>query len=218
MFVDAGNLHHVRSPLFIVLPALLTLAACGGEGQPDTPVPSDVPTVTQTGLPPAPEPIEAQTPTPVETTSAAAPTPEQSAAPSPTSSPTLSPIAEPTPEGGPWTAMDVTAASAEELAGAEGIPETFHTFMEQRIGVEDDAGCTISSVEIKAVHRDGFIFGSEDSTCGVTQVVWGITDQAWNYIVAFLDVMPCADLEMNGVPADVPGLRCVDAQGQATDY
>lgn len=218
--MDAGNLHHVRSPLFIVLPALLTLAACGGEGQPDTPVPSDVPTVTQTGLPPAPEPIEAQTPTPVETTSAAAPTPVEtsSAAPSPTSSPTLSPIAEPTPEGGPWTAMDVTAASAEELAGAEGIPETFHTFMEQRIGVEDDAGCTISSVEIKAVHRDGFIFGSEDSTCGVTQVVWGITDQAWNYIVAFLDVMPCADLEMNGVPAGVPGLRCVDAQGQATDY
>lgn len=202
---------------------LLTLAACGGETQPDTPVPSNDPTVTQTALPPAPEPTEATTeaptPTPVDSTSVATPAPvETTSVAAPSASPSLTPIAEPTPEGGPWTAMDVTAGSAAELADTEAIPDTFHTFMEQRIGIEDDAGCTISSVEIKAVHTDGYIFGSEDSTCGVTQVVWGITDQAWNYIVAFLDVMPCADLEMNGVPAGAPGLRCVDAQGQATDY
>lgn len=132
--------------------------------------------------------------------------------------PSLSPIAQPTPEGGPWTAVDVTATTAAQITSATALPESLRTFLASRIGIEDDFGCTTSEVVIKAVHPDGYAFGSEDSDCGGGQVVWGITENQWNYIVQFGDAMPCGDFESNSIPKGVPGLRCVDDSGKATDY
>ena len=79
-------------------------------------------------------------------------------------------------------------------------------------------GCTTTEVVVKAVHADGFVFGSEESDCGGGQVIWGITEGQWNYIVQFGDAMPCRDFELNDIPPGVPGLRCLDEQNNAKDY
>lgn len=132
--------------------------------------------------------------------------------------PSLPPVAQPSAQGGPWTQVDVTATTAGQIAAATALPESLRTFLGSRIGIEDDFGCTTTEVVIKAVHPDGYAFGSEDSDCGGGQVVWGITEQQWNYIVQFGDAMPCRDFESNAIPTGVPGLRCLDDSGDASDY
>lgn len=130
----------------------------------------------------------------------------------------LPPVAQPPRNGGPWTTVDVTATSASQVMAATSLPETLRAFLTSRIGIEDDAGCTASQISVNAVHADGFAFGTEESNCGGSQVVWGITESQWHYIVAFEDAIPCREFTLNDVPTGVPGLRCLDAEGTAADY
>ena len=132
--------------------------------------------------------------------------------------PTVSPIEQPSKAGGPWTPVSLAITSTTQLAAETQLPETFREFMGRRLGVEDDAGCTISAITVKGTHPDGFVFGSEDSTCGDSQAVWGITENAWHYIVAFGDAIPCTEFGHNQVPTGAPGLRCIGDDGQARDY
>lgn len=213
--------------LAVIGPLLLGLAACS--------TPAEAPTAVTTAPSPSAVTSSQPVPEPTETIdlTTAVPSLEPSLEPSPSASPDLStvepsleaaptgslePVAEPTPEGGPWTTIGTTISDPAELAGVTEVPESFHAFMAQRIGVEDDAGCTINSVELKAVHQDGYVFGAEDSSCGASQAVWGITEQAWHYIAVFGDAMPCTDLEHNDIPTGAPGLRCMDDAGQPRDY
>lgn len=206
------------SPALALIPAIVALSACsesaGGPEEPTAPEPSAVTSVpavqttTQTEAPPAP------VTTTTEAVDLSTVVPSGEMAPTPL----LSPIPEPTPQGGPWTALDLDIRDSAQLADASELPDTFRAFMGQRLGVEDEAGCTITAIEAKGVHVDGYVYGAEESTCGTTQAVWGIKDNAWNYVVVFLDTMPCADLEMNGVPPEAPGLRCMAEDGSATDY
>lgn len=201
-----------------VLSVLAMMAACspGSEATPtvlatDTAAPA-------TPVEPVPSSTAAPSPSAVPTTSSTVDlsTVEPSGELAPTAS--LSPVPQPTPQGGPWATVGETYSDAAALAGAESLPESFTAFLGQRLGVEDEAGCTMNEVEVKAVHRDGFVFGSEAGTCGSALTVWGITEGAWHYIVAFQDVMPCRDLELNGIPTGAEGLRCMDDSGAAKDY
>lgn len=139
-------------------------------------------------------------------------------APGVESTTTLAPVDQPTQQGGPWTSPDVSLRSASDVTQQSELPESFREFLISRIGVEDDAGCTVENVELAGVHPDGFVYGTEESTCGGVQTVWGIADNQWNYLVAFLDAPPCADLAYNKIPAGAPGLRCTDDDGSARDY
>lgn len=125
---------------------------------------------------------------------------------------------QPSPQGGPWDEVDVGVTSQDELDAATQLPESLRLFLGTRLGKEDDSGCTTTELEIRAVHPDGYAFGSEDATCGTNQAIWGITDGQWNYLVAFDDVMPCADLETNEVPTGAPGLRCLDDDDTVQAY
>lgn len=177
-----------------VLGALFGLSACTGATAPD---PSGTPS------------------TPSSTSSANG----GSAEPVPSGeSPTLlPPVEQPVSQGGPWDTVGVTVTSAAEIDAVAAVPDSFRAFLHSRVGVEDEAGCTVTSITIKASHADGYVFGAEDSDCGDSQVVWGITENQWHYVVVFLEPMPCSDLTQNSVPTGTPGLRCTD-NGEARDY
>lgn len=149
-------------------------------------------------------------------TAEALPDPEPSLELAPTAS--LSPVPQPTPQGGPWAGMTASLGSPEEARADAGLPPSFQEFLAVRLGYADETGCVTTRVDVKAVHRDGFVFGEEQTSCGDSLTVWGITEQRWHYIVAFSDAMPCADLAQNQVPAGAPGLRCLDENGAATNY
>lgn len=168
-----------------------------------------------TSAPPAPT-LESQPATvaPEPTELATEPEPE----PEPEPWNTLPPVEKPEPQGGAWTELDLTMRSAADVAKATELPQSLRDFLAARIGVEDQSGCTVEKVELLGMHADGFVFGHEDSGCGGVQAVWGIADNQWSYIVAFLDAPPCADVAYNGVPEGAPGLRCTDDNGQARDY
>ncbi|WP_143028265.1 hypothetical protein [Tessaracoccus flavus] len=204
--------------LAAVLPVLALVAAC-------SPGPEVTPTPPASVAAPSSAPVEPAPSSAAAPSTSAVPAPSETVDPStvepsgelaPTGS--LSPVPQPTPQGGPWTTVGETYSDAAAVAGASLLPESFRAFLGQRLGVEDEAGCTMTEVEVKTVHRDGFVFGSEAGTCGSAQTVWGITEGAWHYIVAFQDVMPCRDLELNGIPTGAEGLRCMDDSGAAKDY
>lgn len=202
----------MRTSLKIAEASLLVAALAGCSGQslpPASQTPSTAPasTPSQSGTEATPATPEATTP--------ASTAPSSPAAPSPT--PSLPPVEKPSPQGGPWQAVDLTATTAEQLTSGA-LPATLAAFLATRLGVEDDFGCTTSEFVIKAVHPDGYAFGTEDADCGGGQVIWGVTEQQWNYIVAFGDAMPCRDLELNEIPPGAPGLRCLDDSGDARDY
>lgn len=208
----AGSVHNVRTALKIAGASLLVtaLAGCSGQSLPTaTPPPTSAPVPTPSMW--TPDPTQA----PPEATGLTSPAPSSPTEPSPTQS--LPPVEKPSPQGGPWEAVDLTATTAEQLTSGA-LPETLAAFLATRIGVEDDFGCTTSEFVIKAVHPDGYAFGTEDADCGGGQVIWGVTEQQWNYIVAFGDAMPCRDLALNEIPTGAPGLRCLDDSGDARDY
>jgi len=184
------------------------LAACTGSGE--TP-----PQATTGQTSPTATTMPSTTAAPAESAQPA-PDPEPSLELAPTAS--LSPVEQPTPEGGPWSAVAASLGSPEEARAQAGLPASFQEFLGVRLGYADETGCVTTQVDVRAVHRDGFVFGEEQTTCGDSLTVWGITEQRWHYIVAFQDAMPCADLTQNGVPTGAPGLRCLDANGAATDY
>lgn len=205
---------------------LLTgLVACSGEAE----APSTAAQTTPAASPSmwTPDPTE---PPPAGPSDEAEPSSATLAPASPTAAPTSlapteeapspsgSPLAQPSAQGGPWTTVGLTATTPEEVSAATELPQSFRDFLVPRIGSEDDFGCTTTEVVVKAVHADGFVFGSEESDCGGGQVVWGITEGQWNYIVQFGDAMPCRDFELNDIPPGVPGLRCLDEQNNAKDY
>lgn len=130
---------------------------------------------------------------------------------------TLAPVEQPTQQGGPWTELDLTLRSASDVTQHPELPESFREFLISRIGIEDEAGCTVESVDVRGIHPDGFAFGTEESNCGGLHTVWGIADSQWGYIVAFLDAPPCADIADNKIPVGAPGLRCTE-DGAARDY
>lgn len=130
----------------------------------------------------------------------------------------LPPVAQPSPQGGPWDEIGVTVSTPEELAAAQGIPDSLRAFLGTQLGVEDASGCTTTQIEVAAVHRDGYAFGSSDASCGSELVAWGIAESQWRYLVAFDDAMPCSDLALNHIPTGVPGLRCLDDEGALTGY
>lgn len=129
----------------------------------------------------------------------------------------LPPVSQPTPQGGPWQKVDATLTSPDEARALTAVPESLRAFLAARIGHEDEAGCTMTEVDLRGVHPDGFAFGTEDTSCGGAHTVWGITEGRWEYIVQFQDAMPCEYLRQNDVPRGVPGLRCVGDEG-AEDY
>ncbi|MDO5677172.1 MAG: hypothetical protein Q4G35_06655 [Propionibacteriaceae bacterium] len=131
---------------------------------------------------------------------------------------TLPPVEQPEPQGGPWTKLDLTIRSGADAIKQDALPQSFKDFLVSRIGVEDEVGCSTKEVVLHGIHPDGFVYGLEESSCGGTQTVWGIADNQWNYIVAFLDAPPCADLAYNKIPAGAPGLRCTGDDGSAQDY
>ncbi|NHB85410.1 hypothetical protein G7085_14425 [Tessaracoccus sp. HDW20] len=112
----------------------------------------------------------------------------------------------------------MTVRDAAQAGAASSLPASLRAFLASRVGVEDDGGCTTTEVEIRAVHPDGFAFGSEESDCGGGQVIWGITEGQWHYITQFEDAIPCREFALNSVPEAVPGLRCLDDSGKAADY
>jgi hypothetical protein len=190
----------------IALAAFLT--SCTGSAQTQ-------PEATPGGTPPAPTAVQSSTATGIGMAEAL-PDPEPSLELAPTAS--LSPVPQPTPQGGPWAGVTASLGSPEEARAQAGLPPSFQEFLAVRLGYADETGCVTTRVDVKAVHRDGFVFGEEQTSCGDSLTVWGITEQRWHYIVAFQDAMPCADLAQNQVPAGTPGLRCLDENGAATDY
>ena len=186
------------------------LAACTGSGQTPPQAASGQTSPTATTMPSTTAaPAESAQPAPD-------PDPEPSLELAPTAS--LSPVPQPTPQGGPWAGMTASLGSPEEARADAGLPPSFQEFLAVRLGYADETGCVTTRVDVKAVHRDGFVFGEEQTSCGDSLTVWGITEQRWHYIVAFSDAMPCADLAQNQVPAGAPGLRCLDENGAATNY
>lgn len=132
---------------------------------------------------------------------------------------TLAPVAKPSPKGGPWTNVNVTATSAAQIESDQALPDSLRAFLGSRLGVKDASGCTLTRVEVKAVHPDGYAFGTEDSDCGAGQhAIWGIADSQWSYIVAFEDAIPCSEFVTNEVPKGLEGLRCLDDKGKSTSY
>lgn len=197
--------------------ALAGAAALGGcSAEPTEPltqtpvVESSAATATEAAPTPTGEPVTADGAQPSDTGSPTAPTGE--------SVTTLAPIEQPTPQGGPWEELNLTLRSGADVIKQDDLPQTFKDFLVSRLGVEDETGCTVDEVQVRAMHRDGYAFGVEESNCGGSQTVWGIADNHWNYIVAFEDAPPCADLAYNEIPAAAPGLRCTDEDGSARDY
>ncbi len=194
--------------LAVVVSVAAALGGCTAEQAPSTQPTSPV-ALSPASTPASPDPAPVASPT-------AEPTELEPLAETPT--PTLPPVAQPTKVGGPWTPVDVTVTDAEQVKAADALPETFRTFLASRVGVEDDAGCTTSEVVVKAIHPDGFAFGSEESDCGGGQVIWGIDEGAWHYINQFEDAIPCTEFVTNEVPPGAPGLRCLDENGDAKDF
>lgn len=108
--------------------------------------------------------------------------------------------------------------NAAQAEAASGLPESLRLFFASRLGVADDSDCTTSEIVVKAIHPDGFAYGTEDASCGSGHVVWGIDEDAWHYIVQFEDAIPCTEFVTNEVPPGVPGLRCLDENGDAKDF
>lgn len=191
-----GSVERVRTPVTILAASLFVSALVG---------------CTTSTEPPA---------TPTATASASAgPT---SAEPVPTeesAGASLEPVAKPSPKGGPWTTVDVSAGSAEQIRSDGALPESLRIFLASRIGVEDVSGCTLTGVEVRAVHQDGYAYGSEASDCGGDQqVIWGIADGQWNYILAFEDAIPCTEFSTNEVPKGIPGVKCLTDTSESTNY
>ncbi|HMS35585.1 MAG TPA: hypothetical protein PKA93_00360 [Arachnia sp.] len=142
------------------------------------------------------------------------PTPPLAESTPPTS---LPPVGQPDPQGGPWEKVGATLTTAADARALTSVPESLRAFLAARIGHEDDAGCTVTEVVLMGVHRDGFAFGTEDTTCGGAHTVWGIAEGQWEYVVQYEDAMPCEFVAQNDIPRGVPGLRCVGDEG-AEDY
>ena len=130
----------------------------------------------------------------------------------------LPPVEKPEPQGGPWDQLSATISDAEQATAATGLPDTFLEYVKARLTVEDDAGCTPSALHFTAAHRDGFVYGSEESPCQDGFAVWGIDGDEWRYLVLFQDPPECAQLTEMGVPVDVPGLACEDENFQVRNY
>lgn len=211
----AGTVEIVRKALIYVGATALvaSLTACGGPA----PVTSQSPSGAASPSASQPDPSVAP--------SSAAPeevTPDPSQAPEVVPTPeapktTLPPVAQPSAQGGPWTTVNAKLTSGAEAMAASSLPESFRAFLASRIGVQDDADCTTKEVDVVAIHPDGFAYGTEESDCSSSQVVWGITEQQWHYINTFEDAIPCTEFVTNGVPPGVPGLRCLE-NNQAKDY
>lgn len=211
--------------------ALAGAVALGGcSGDPAEPVPTGPAVATTAPAPTEPPPtLDADPVTPDDALPDDAESPASSpASPEPTellpmmpveeNPSTLAPVEKPEPEGGPWEAMDVTLRSGADVIQQEDLPQSFKDFLVSRIGVEDEAGCTVEEVTLQGIHQDGYAYGAEESDCGGMQAVWGIADEQWNYIVAFLDAQPCEEFAHNQIPEGTPGLRCTDEDGTARDY
>ena len=130
----------------------------------------------------------------------------------------LPPVEEPTPQGGPWDQVEVSVSDVDQANAESGLPESFVDYMVARLTVEDEAGCTTTAFEISAQHRDGFVFGAEESPCHNGFAVWGIDEGEWRYLTLFEDPPQCAELAELGVPVDVPGLSCEDEDFQVRSY
>lgn len=192
------------------------MALGGCSGAPAEPV--ETPAVAETTAPAATEPPPTVDATPVTPDDAAPGPTESTTAPTAETTTTLTPIEQPEPQGGPWQELDLTLRSGADVIQQDDLPQTFKDFLVSRIGVEDESGCTVEEVTLHGIHRDGYAYGVEDSDCGGMQTVWGIADNQWNYIVAFLDAPPCEDVAYNNIPEGAPGLRCTDDDGSARDY
>lgn len=175
----------------------------------------------------APEPAPGPGPGPSSSVAPGSPPPAMPSS-TPTDSPTpplaestpptsLPPVGQPDPQGGPWEKVGATLTTAADARALTSVPESLRAFLAARIGHEDDAGCTVTEVVLMGVHRDGFAFGTEDTTCGGAHTVWGIAEGQWEYVVQYEDAMPCEFVAQNDIPRGVPGLRCVGDEG-AEDY
>lgn len=112
----------------------------------------------------------------------------------------------------------MTVNSADRLGQLTQAPDSFVAFLRARLGVADEAGCKVTSVKIIATHKDGYVYGTEASSCGTDQVVWGIADHRWHPIVSFQGTMPCGDLDQNKVPKGLAQLKCTDAAGKTRSH
>lgn len=176
-------------------------------GATEAPPPAEIDQLTSEPAAPASEPADP-----------AATAPESVAAPTAESTTTLAPVERPEPQGGPWTSLDLTLRSGSDVIRETDLPQSLRDFLVTRIGVEDETGCLTEEITLHGIHQDGYVYGTEESTCGGGQAVWGIADNQWNYVVQFGDAMPCDDLAQNGIPTGAPGLRCTEADGAAKDY
>lgn len=198
--------------------AVAVVGCSGGPAGPGAPSPPASSTVAApTGPPPTwnVDPVTPDDAQPAATSTSAESAP---ATPIAENTTTLEPVDKPVPQGGPWEKLGLTLRSGADVIQQEQLPQSFKDFLISRIGVEDLSGCTVEEVLVLGTHPDGYVFGSEESDCGGMQVVWGIADSQWNYIVAFLDAPPCADIAYNGIPEGAPGLRCTAEDGSARDY
>lgn len=113
--------------------------------------------------------------------------------------------------------MNAEASTSKQMMALKQIPKSLRTFLAGRLGEDEITGCVTESITLRAVHGDGYAFGSEDSTCGDGQSLWGVDDGQWEYLVQFSDPPSCRSLYDLELPTNVPGLRCI-ADGKATDY
>lgn len=198
------------------LACVVTFTGC----TPESSAPPETPPVTET---PEPEvelttPGITEPPPPAGAEIAESESAEPVGPPTEESTTTLAPVEQPTPQGGPWTDLDLTLRSAADVAQATDLPDSLQAFLANRIGVEDEVGCVTDEVQLHGIHVDGFAYGREESPCGGGYAIWGIADNAWNYIVQFGDPMPCDMIAQNDVPPGTPDLTCLDKDGQGQDY
>ncbi|MBB1484069.1 hypothetical protein H5392_09375 [Tessaracoccus sp. MC1865] len=206
----------------VILTGVLACAAALGGCSPEPAAPSPTAPAVDMTTPGATEPpptaeteiVASESASPSESASAS----ESAPPPTAESTTSLSPVEQPPQEGGPWTKLDLTLRSGADIIKATELPESLRAFLTSRVGVEDETGCVTEEVILHGIHSDGFAYGTEESNCAGGEVVWGITDNQWHYIVQFGDPVPCADLAYNGIPAGAPGLRCLGDDGSARDF
>ncbi|SDZ01213.1 hypothetical protein SAMN05428934_10816 [Tessaracoccus flavus] len=180
--------------------------------QPSVP-PTSSPTPGRASATPVPEPA---VPEPTETDESPA-RPSTSAPATTAVSPSAPPVPNPAPSTtavapdpavpSGWRSFDADLLSAGDVGGIEGAPSGFADYVVARFADEDSAGCLLSAMTVTSVHPAGYVYGSENGSCGGSATLYAEVGGVWGVALAMQAMPECSALREAGIPEGL-GIRC----------
>lgn len=130
-----------------------------------------------------------------------------SAPPVPNPAPSTTAVAPDPAVPSGWRSFDADLLSAGDVGGIEGAPSGFADYVVARFADEDSAGCLLSAMTVTSVHPAGYVYGSENGSCGGSATLYAEVGGVWGVALAMQAMPECSALREAGIPEGL-GIRC----------